>query len=141
MLQHEIVTEQIAHPIPALERKRQVLVIDDDKAVREALSRRLVSLGHNTTLVSNGFDGGVLFCTRDYDLVIIDLQVPQMNVWELSRIFKEHAPKTPVIMAAWFGEDQYWADLGTSRVDALIRKPFTLSEIEKTVERVLNNGA
>lgn len=137
MLQPEIVTKIDPQPMPALGRQRKVLVIDDNKSVREALSRSLVARGYNVTLACNGFHGGLLFCTTEYDLVIIDLQVPQMNVWELSLIFKHHSPKTPVIMVAEVSEDRHWGDLSTSSVDAIISRPFTLRKVETTVEKLL----
>jgi CheY-like chemotaxis protein len=140
MLQNEIVLEKGPLPIPALARKRQLLVVDDSKAVREALSKMLASLGHGVTSARNGSDGGSLFCTRDYDLVIIDLQAPQMNVWELARIFKEHSPNIPVILATGFTEDKHWERAGTSCVDAIIPKPFKLKEMSKIVEMLLNGG-
>jgi two-component system capsular synthesis sensor histidine kinase RcsC len=141
MLQTEIVRQTSPQPIPRSGRKRQVLVIDDDKTYREALSRMRVSLGYNVTLSTNGFDGGLLFCTRDYDLVIIHLKVPQMNVWELSRIFKEHSPKTPVVMATEFSGYRQWKPSDTNCVDAIIPTPLKLKEIEGILRRLLNSGS
>jgi len=140
MLQSEIEMEKGTHLIPALGRKRQVLVVDDNKTVRETVSGMLVSSGYNVTLASNGFEGGILFLTRSYDLAIIDLDVPQMNIWELSRIFKDHSPKTPVIIVTGFREDKHWKNPGTNSVDAMILKPFDMKEIEETVHRLLNSG-
>jgi DNA-binding response OmpR family regulator len=140
MLQSEIVIEKVPLPPPSLGTKRQVLVIIDNKAVRDALSRMLVSSGHQVTLAGNGFQGGILFLTESYNLAIIALDVPQMNVWELARIFKEHSPNTPVIVATGFTEDKHWEKAGMSGVDAIIPKPFKLNEIEGTVRRLLNGG-
>jgi CheY-like chemotaxis protein len=140
MLGTETVVEKGPHRIPGLASKRQVLVINDNKTVREALSRMIVSLDYNVTLAGNGFQGGILFLTRSYDLAIIDLDVPQMNVWELARIFKEHSPNIPVIVASGLAEDMHWEKAGMSCVDAIIPKPFMLKEIEGTVRRLLNNG-
>jgi len=140
MLQSEIVMEIGRQPIPALETKRQLLVIEDNKTVREALSRMFVSLGHKVTLAGNGFEGGILFLTRSYDLAIIDLDVPQMNIWELARVLKEHSPKTPVMIITGFSKDKYWGNSDTNNVDAIIPKPFKLNEIEKLVQKLLNSG-
>jgi len=140
MLQSEIVMEIGPQPIPALGTKRQLLVIEDNKTARDALPRMLVSLGHKVTLAGNGFDGGLLFCTREYDLVMIDLQVPQLNVWELSRIFKQRSPNTPVIVITGFSKDKHWENSDTNSVDAIIPKPFKLNEIEKLVQKLLNSG-
>ena len=136
MLRNEMGSEQGALPIPESGRKRQVLVIDDNKPVRESVSRTLVSLGHQVTLSSNGFDGGLLFCTRDYDLVIIDLHMPQTKIWQLTGILKTHSPKTPVILVAEPHEEKS----STNHVEAIIPKPLKLDDIEGTVRRLLSNG-
>jgi DNA-binding response OmpR family regulator len=136
----EIAIEKAPQPIAAFGTKRQVLAIIDNKAVRDALSRMLVSSGHKVTLAGNRFQGGILFLTGSYDLAIIDLDVPQMNVWELVRIFKKHSPNIPLIVATGFTEDKHWEKVSTSCVDAIIPKPFTLNEIEGTVRRLLNSG-
>jgi two-component system capsular synthesis sensor histidine kinase RcsC len=82
-------------------------------------------------------EGGILFLTRSYDLAIIDLDVPEMNVWELSRIFRDHSPKTPVIMIIGFLEGKHWKNSDTNSVDAIIPKPFKLKDIEGTVRKLL----
>jgi CheY-like chemotaxis protein len=140
MLKTEIVTKKGPLPIPTLERKRQVLVVNDNKAAREALSRMLVSFGHTVSSASNGFDGGALFFTRSYDLAIIDLEIHQMNPWELSRIFKERSPKTPVILVTASSKDKHRENSGGNYADAILPKPFKLTEIEKIVQMLLNSG-
>jgi CheY-like chemotaxis protein len=140
MLGSEIVIEKAPQPLSGFGTKRQVLVITDNKAVREALSKMLISSGQKLTLAGNGFQGGTLFFTGSYDLAIIDLDAPQMNVWELARIFKEHSPNIPVIVATGFAEDRHWEKMGMSCVDAIIPKPFKLNEIEGTVRRLLSAG-
>jgi len=140
MLQSENVTENGPHPISTLGRERQVLVVDDNNTNRWAVSRMLVSLGHKVTLAGNGFEGGILFLTSSYDLAIIHLDVPQMNVWELARILKEHSPKTPVIVATGLNKGEPLAELGRDKADAIIPKPFMLKELEGTVQRLLSSG-
>jgi DNA-binding NarL/FixJ family response regulator len=83
----------------------------------------------------------MLFLTRSYDLAIIDLAVPQMNVWELARIFKDHSPSTPVIVITRFNKDEPLTKADRDKVDAIVPKPFRLNEIEETVQRFLNGGA
>jgi two-component system, NarL family, capsular synthesis sensor histidine kinase RcsC len=139
MLQSEFLMEKGPHPVPGLGAKREVLVIDDNKVVRDALSKMLVSLGCKVTLAGNGFQGGILFLTRSYDLAIIDLDVPQMNVWELARIMKEHSPKTPVIVANGDHKGDSLLKLDRDKVDAIILKPFRLKDFEGTVQKLLNS--
>jgi CheY-like chemotaxis protein len=61
---------------------------------------------------------------------MFDLDVPQMNVWELARVFREHSPNIPVIVATGFTGDRHWEKVGMSRVHAIIPKPFKLKEMK-----------
>jgi len=140
MLQSEIVTEQGAHPNPALGRKRQVLVVDDDQGVRELLSRALTFWGYDVTLAFNGLEAGTLFLTGSYDLVITELHMPLRNGWELSCLVKERSPNTPVMVLSGACDQAHWEKTNMRCVDAIILKPCKLKEIEGTVRRLLNNG-
>ena len=141
MLEHETATEKGPHAIPAMGKKREVLIVDDNKAVQEVLSRMISFLGYHVTLAGNGLEGGTLFLTSPYDLVITDLQMPLMNGWELSRLVKERSPKTPVIVITGSCDDNHWDKLKMNGVDAIIPKPFKLKEIGKTVQGLLSSGA
>jgi CheY-like chemotaxis protein len=139
MLEQEIATEKSAHTIPALGRKRQLLVVDDNKAVQDVLSRMLAFLGYNVTVAGNGLEGGTLFLTGSYDLVVTDLQMPLMNGWELSRLVKERSPKTPVVLVTGSYDEKHWEEMRTNFVDAIIPKPFRVKEIQETIKRLLNS--
>lgn len=66
-----------------------MLVVDNNTAIQTVLSQLLLSLGHNATLAGNGFGGGVLFLISRHELVIVALQTPLLNIWELSRLCEE----------------------------------------------------
>lgn len=140
MLRSEIVVEKAPHTIPPWGGKRQVLVVDDNEAVRDVLSRMLSFLGYDVTLAGNGIEAGKLFLTGSYDLVITDLQMPLMNGWELSRLIKERSPNTPVMVVSGACDEKHWEKMNMRCVDAIILKPFRLKEIEGTVQRLLNSG-
>lgn len=139
MLKSEIPMEKGLHTIAAPGRKRQVLVVDDNKAIREVLSRLISFLGFDVACADNGVEGGTLFLTGSFDLVVTDVHMPLMNGWELSRLIKERSPKTPVIVVTGFCEDKQWEKVDKSCVDAIIPKPFKLEEFGTTVQRLLNS--
>lgn len=140
MLQNEIVIEKAPHAIPPLGRKIQVLVVDDNEAVRDVLSRMLSFLGYDVTLAGNGLEAGTLFFTGSYDLVITDLQMPLMNGWELCRLIKERSPNTPVMVVSGACDEKHWEKTNMRFVDAIILKPFKLKEIEGTARRLVNSA-
>lgn len=68
-----------------------MLVLDDHVTLQDVLSKLVLSLGHHAALAGSGSVGEPLFLARPEDLVIVDVQVPLMNVWELSRVFNERS--------------------------------------------------
>lgn len=141
MLEQEIATYKGPEAIPALGKKRQVLIVDDNKAVRDVLARMLSFLGCHVTLAGNGLEGGTLFLTGSYDLVVTDLQMPLMNGLELSRLVKERSPRTPVILVTGSYDEKHCEQMSMKCVDAVIPKPFRVQEIEKTIQRLLDSGS
>jgi CheY-like chemotaxis protein len=136
----EIAVEKDSQTIPALGKKGQLLVADDDKDMQKLLSKALSFMGYNVTLAGNGLEASTLFLTGSYDLVMTDFQMPLMNGWELSRLVKEQSPKTPVIVITGFCDAKHSEKLITNCVDAVILKPFKLKEIQETVQRLLKTG-
>jgi CheY-like chemotaxis protein len=139
MLEPETEMKKGMHPMPAaLQKKGQLLVVDDEKAIQRVLAEALSFMGYDVTLAGNGLEATTLFLTGSYDLVMTDFQMPLMNGWQLSRVVKEQSPSTPVIVITGFCDDEQRKKLTTTSVDAIILKPFKLEEIENTVERLLN---
>ena len=94
-------------------------------------------MGYDVTLAGNGIDAATLFYTSSYDLAIIDLEMPEMSIWELSRIFKERSPKTLVIVATGFSEYSRSGKYSPNCVDIIIPKPFKSNEMERLVHMLL----
>jgi len=138
MFESEEMTGIDAQDIPALKKKRQLLVVDDSEAMQKLLSQALSLMGYDVTLSGNGIEASTLFVNGSYDLVMTDLHMPLMNGWELSRIVKEQSPNTPVVVITGSCDDMLWEKLNMNLVDAIIPKPFKLEEIKKAVQRLLN---
>ena len=68
-----------------------MLVLDDNVTLQDVLSKLLFSWGRSAALAGNGSVGEPLFLAGPEDLLIVDVQVPWMNVWELSRVFNERS--------------------------------------------------
>jgi DNA-binding NtrC family response regulator len=141
MLEPEIVMEKGPHTVPALGRKKQLLVVDDDKAIQTLLARDLSSKGYDVALAGNGLEALTLFHENSFDLVLTDLHMPIMDGGRFSRLVKEQSPNTPVIMITGEADsNRFWEKLNMNCVDAIIPKPFQLKEIDTTVQRLLNSG-
>ena len=78
--------------------KHQILVVDDEKAVRDSISRVLKALGgYQVTTAENGFDALLKLKHTIPDLVISDLNMPQMSGFEFLSVVRRRFPQIPVI--------------------------------------------
>jgi CheY-like chemotaxis protein len=88
-----IISSQGPSPLSALRRLR-ILVVDDVKANRDVAGALLVSLGHTVAFASGGAEALEKLPTEQFDLVLMDLQMPQMDGFETARAIR--AMSTPL---------------------------------------------
>ena len=117
-------------PKPSL----RVLVIDDDEAVLASLKDSLIFLGHQVQAASGGKRGVEIFCTavlksEPYDVVITDLNMPDLDGYEVVKQIKAESPATPVIILSGLGALEHRAKRIPAQVDALVNKPPQLKEL------------
>lgn len=79
-----------------------ILVCDDEPTNLFVMKEILESMGHSATLVENGFEALELLQSNQYDLAILDLQMPEMSGFEVAELYQYTAPnsKIPLIMAS-----------------------------------------
>ncbi len=76
---------------------RRVLVIDDDISIRDAIELSLRRQDCVTVLVENGPLGVSTFETSEFDLVMVDIFMPDMDGLEIIKCFRERAPMLPIV--------------------------------------------
>jgi DNA-binding response OmpR family regulator len=118
---------------------RDVLVCDDDDAIRELLKRVLVRAGFSVDLAKDGEEALTLIHQREYALLILDLMMPRMNGYDVIAQLKTIAKRPPVLVLT--------ANLPTvtesfdpAIVYAVMRKPFDLEMLTTIVSAVSMRG-
>lgn len=78
----------------------KILVVDDDTSIRITLNQALTKAGMNVRAEKNGAEGYKAFCEEAPDLVVSDIQMPEMNGYELSSAIRssDHGALTPFLM-------------------------------------------
>jgi two-component system, OmpR family, KDP operon response regulator KdpE len=105
-----------------------ILVVDDDAAIRDSLSKELHAAGYATAAASDGREGMAAFETRAPDLVLTDLAMPRSDGFELIAAIRA-ASRTPIIVLSVRGADADKVralDLGA---DDFVTKPFSVAEL------------
>jgi len=118
-----------------------VLIVDDSSALREMIAGLLVNVGMTILEAKDGAEAQQKIEASPQDLVVLDIVMPNMNGYELTRWIKTN-PKTkdvPVVICSSKGEefDRYWGM--KQGADAYIAKPFRPNEMVETVKQLLRS--
>ena len=119
------------------QRNRQILVVDDTKAIRDVLSGMLALMGYEVVVASSGDEGLALFIKNSIELVLTDLEMPGIDGWTLAVLIKDQSPSTPVVLITGSDKDDVMEKFKGSCVDSVMFKPLGMERIEKTVQRFL----
>jgi signal transduction histidine kinase/ActR/RegA family two-component response regulator len=126
-------TEKRGEMPPGMMRSARILVIDDEEAVRDILSRMLRTKGHQVETASDGDEGIERFKKQPFDLVFTDLGMPKLSGWEVGKALKELNPKIPVVMITGWGMELSREKMGENGIDLMISKPFNFDQVTQLI--------
>lgn len=112
---------------------KQVLVIDDEIWSRDLLLAFLTNDGHMVDTAASGHEGLRKFETKNYDVVIVDRAMPDMNGDDVASAIKTKKPDVPVIFATGFGDIMKERGEMPPCVDYILSKPSTLDELREAL--------
>jgi two-component system KDP operon response regulator KdpE len=118
----------------------RVLVVDDEKPLREFIGRNLAARGFHVYYASSGLEALALFNTESLDLIIMDVMMPHMDGLETSRRIRQSSIVPIIVLTALDEEsDKVMAlDMG---VDDYLTKPFGVDELLARVRAVLRRSS
>ena len=113
----------------------RVLVVDDDEFILETLQDILEEIGHNTTSYKSPVKAINDFDRNQYDVIITDLEMPEMNGQAFAEKIKALDPTIPIILlSGWFIDLKEEKDLAKV-IDFTLPKPFTVKDIQKVLTK------
>ncbi len=117
----------------------KALVVDDSPAARQVVAGMLSRLGLEVTEASNGKEGLNLARSAPFDLVATDVNMPEMDGYELTKALRssEKTAGVPIIMISIRGERIDVVRGFDAGVDAYLSKPVDESELARTVQRLM----
>lgn len=112
----------------SLDKKFKILVIEDDRTLREALRYNLVADGYEVVAVEDGGDGLVMMRQEGPDVVVLDLMLPSLNGIEVCKAIRRDGSIVPIIMLT--ARDSEIDRIGglESGADDYVTKPFSMRE-------------
>ena len=118
----------------------RILVVEDDKGTARFIKKGLSEEGFMTDVVSGGEEGLFMATTEIYDLIILDVMLPEINGFEVLRAIRQKGVSTPVLFLTAKDEKEdiiHGLDLGA---DDYLVKPFAFAELLARIRAVLRRG-
>lgn len=106
-----------------------ILIIEDEQRVAEVLKKQLEDSGFSTDTASDGYLGKEMAGKKNYDLVILDINLPLINGYDLCREIRKTNSSIPVIMLTAFSSPDNKILGFDAGADDYITKPFDFREL------------
>lgn len=117
--------------------KGKILIVEDEKSMREVLAILLEGEGYAVALAAGGIEGISLLNKDIFDMVITDIKMPKVNGFEILKKVRETSPDTLVIMITAFGTTESAIEAMQLGAYDYIHKPFKIDEIRLVVKKAL----
>ncbi len=112
----------------------KILVVDDDKQIREVLFDMLSMYGHILTTCNDAYEAIEQLDKQGFDLLITDLGMPGMSGLELAKVAHQNSPKMPIAMITGWGTQLNHDEVKANGIKTVLAKPFHLHEIRALIE-------
>ena len=114
-----------------------ILVIDDEELVRNALQETLEKLGYTVVTTSSGEQGLNILKEGNVDLIVTDLAMPGLSGWDVAIKAKEIDPHMPVIMTTLMEDDLWMEKIKRFGVDVVMSKPLEREDVGEIIASAL----
>ena len=115
-------------------RQHSLLVVDDDRAVREAITRVLEAEDYKVSSAACSQDAFRHFSENKIDIVLLDLSLGQEEGWEIFRALKKRQPNLPIIVISARADEL--AHSSVNDVSGVLEKPFDVPLLLNLLKQV-----
>lgn len=114
---------------------KKVLVVDDEKIIRDFLAKFFAIEGIEVTCVEGGFEAIEIAKTAHFDMIFLDVRMPKIDgVETLKALKKITGDNTKFIMMTGYSIDDLLKKLDNEKIEAFIKKPFEIKELQAILE-------
>ncbi|RCW50923.1 response regulator [Paenibacillus prosopidis] len=114
-----------------------ILIVDDQPSIRMLLSELFRAEGADVYLAEHGYAALEHLKNNDFDCVLLDLKLPEMDGIEVLRAIREKSQAVPVILISAYAEPAKMEEAVRLGVTKFLTKPFDIDELKEDVLKVL----
>src|ERR1041384_6913017 len=119
------------------ESRGKVLVVDDESDIREGLELLLTSEGYTVELAQNGTEGIQKIESRNYDLVLLDLMMPDRSGMEVLQEVRQRDRETPIFMITAYGSAEAAVSALKLGANDYFSKPWDNEKLIIEIDRMI----
>lgn len=112
---------------------KTILIVEDDRRIAQNISRGLMEEGYQTEVAYEGYNGRDLALRQPFDLIILDINLPGLNGYEICRNVRAEKPHLPIIMLTALGEIEDKVEGLERGADDYLVKPFDFRELNARI--------
>jgi len=116
--------------LPDTNKKKRVLIVEDDKAIRQLLASMLNIEGFKTLTADHGLQAIDILQKESVDIIVCDMMMPQMDGMRFIRWLREDAKKTlPVVVLTSVHDEKVREDIFKTGATDIVYKPVALNTL------------
>ena len=124
---------------PLEQNSKRILLVEDDEISVEYTKIVVQSLGYKLIVFGQADKGIDYLAQQGADLVLMDVQLPEMNGFDATRLIKEQFPHIPVIIQTAYAMNTEMEDAYLAGCDEYLRKPLSSELLKEKIEKYLSN--
>ncbi len=117
-----------------------ILLVEDEKKLADTIQAGLSEHDFDVTVAYNGLDGKKLFLDNAYDLIILDINLPFINGYELCKLIRERDERVPIILLTAMNFTDNKVEGFELGADDYITKPFEFRELVARIKALLRRS-
>lgn len=122
------------------EYKKHILIVDDEENTRIGLSKLLVQEGFEVDSAASGYEALDYLRQTKVNLVISDINMPDMGGLAFLKELSRHFPSTNVIMITAYGGVESYLEAMNLGAFEYLHKPVRLNELRSVIKKIFNGG-
>jgi DNA-binding response OmpR family regulator len=139
ILQYNL-ANNVGKDVTAMREIKRVLVIDDEMLICKSVKKIFATENIETDIATRGRDGLIKARSVNYDLVLIDIQMPEMNGYAVVRMLREIDPVIPIFVISGYNTPHTKEEALKCGANEFIPKPFLPEEVLDRVKKVFEGG-
>lgn len=119
----------------------KILLVDDEAMLRDTVSHMLESMKYKVIMVQDGKQAVGIYDKNgnDIDLIIMDIQMPEMDGIEAADLIWKKNPDAKIIFSSGYADPARLEELQRKGVKDLLRKPYRMDDLVDVIQRAINN--